>query len=254
MASAEHTYDKLDRLVETKWTDTATGDTKTYGYQYSSDGNLAGLTENGELVYMYDYDTLGRLIHSSELRDGETVLYTDHQYDTSDRILRQNWQIGAEGFEEHYEYNKNDGTLKTMVVQGDTLNFAYDSLKRLSSKNIVQEGSSKGALTYNYYYKDGADTNQTTNQIASIQYVKPSTGGVAYPTIYYTYDVLGNITKVQPNGKTATEYTYDSQNQLLTETTGTKNHTYTYDTYGNIRNIASTTSSGTENWKLNYNK
>lgn len=37
VASAEYTYDKLDRLRETVWTDTATGETKRYGYEYSSE-------------------------------------------------------------------------------------------------------------------------------------------------------------------------------------------------------------------------
>ena len=110
-----------------------------YGYQYSSDGSLSGITKDGELLYTYDYDTLGRLIHSSMLEDGKMVLYTDHQYDTSDRILSQSWQIGTDGFQETYSYNDKDGTLAMMTTAGDTLSFAYDGLKRLVNDSVTRE-------------------------------------------------------------------------------------------------------------------
>ena len=64
-AVVEYTYDELERVEEASYYNNWTNETISYGYLYASDGNLAGITKNGELLYVYDYDTLGRLIHSS---------------------------------------------------------------------------------------------------------------------------------------------------------------------------------------------
>ena len=79
---------------------------------------------NGKKAYEYTYDSLGRLIYSTKLQGGNTVLFTSHEYDTSDRITGQTWQIGEDAFRESYTYNgasikieqirsvKSDGIIK----------------------------------------------------------------------------------------------------------------------------------------------
>ena len=52
----------------------------------------------------------------------------------------------------------------------------------------------------------------------------------------YIYDSRGNITQVKKNGSVVAAYTYDAQNQLLSDTYGGKTWTYTYDKAGNILN------------------
>ena len=86
-----YTYDELDRVEEVSYYNNSTGESMRYGYLYSSDGSLSGITKDGVPAYAYEYDSLGRLIHSSMLEDGRIVLYTDHSYDTSDRILSLRW-------------------------------------------------------------------------------------------------------------------------------------------------------------------
>ena len=92
LATVSYGYDKLDRVKTVTYHDTNSGENTTYGYNYSSDGSLAGITEDNELKYTYEYDSLGRLIYSSRMEDGKTKLYTSHQYDTSDRLTEQSWQ------------------------------------------------------------------------------------------------------------------------------------------------------------------
>ena len=57
----------------------------------------------------------------------------------------------------------------------------------------------------------------------------------------YTYDAMGNIATITgpyKNKKSVKRtYTYDAQNQLLSETIGSDTTSYTYDTAGNIRSI-----------------
>lgn len=214
-----------------------TGGNGKDSYEYDlemEDRNLANILKNGELLYSYDYDTLGRLIHSTTVEDGEVVLYTDHQYDTSDRIKSQSWQIGEDGFSESYTYNTADGILTTMVTDGDTLNFSYDGLKRLAGRDSTN-------LKMSYSYRNLENTTSTTSQIGSIVYKKADGITTLLPTLGYTYDIVGNITKITSGTSNLAEYTYDTQNQLTAETVSdTYEYSYAYDTYGNIRGITRT--------------
>ena len=103
VSTVDYTYDKLDRVKTVKYSDA--GNSTTYGYRYSADGSLSGITVNNEPAYDYVYDSLGRLIYSAKLQNNRPVLYTSHQYDTSDRLEKQSWQIGSDSFSESYTYN-----------------------------------------------------------------------------------------------------------------------------------------------------
>ena len=48
---------------------------------------------------------------------------------------------------------------------------------------------------------------------------------------------MGNITQIRQDGALIASYTYDEQNQLLSEILYARDlkYTYEYDTYGNIR-------------------
>lgn len=48
LAAITHGYDVLDRMMSAVYNDINSEQTKTYGYQYNSDGNLEGVMENGE--------------------------------------------------------------------------------------------------------------------------------------------------------------------------------------------------------------
>ena len=55
----------------------------------------------------------------------------------------------------------------------------------------------------------------------------------------YSYDDIGNITAITRDGVDESQYTYDSQGQLRTETIVSQNlkFEYTYDNYGNIKTV-----------------
>ena len=240
LAKINYGYDKLDRVKTAAYQDMTSGTTTSYGYNYSADGNLSGITENGNLKYTYEYDSLGRLIYSSRLNNnGSTVLFTKHQYDTSDRLTNQSWQIGNEAFSENYTYSTTDGTLTSMTTGGDSIGFTYNNLKQLSKRT-----SPKVDVSYSYRTRD--NTNKlTTNQVETVQYLQHGTTTQLLPTLKYTYDSLWNITKVEEGTTTAAQYTYDDQNQLTTAVLPTQTSDYVYDTYGNIRSKTNSYSDGT---------
>lgn len=244
-------YDVFDRVVEEKYNGTV-----KYRYVYNGEGDLAkkievqrnGLSEKEVNVVNYEYDSLDRLIHSSEERieDGKTteVQRSEHIYDGENRITKQSWSVGGEaGRSENYTYSTTDGTLQSMkTANGETISFEYDALKRL--KNIKSKhGSGTDFITQTYTYKDRAgqttDGKQlTTNQIANIAYT-----GIVNPfNLSYEYDAIGNISKVSQGSTVVAEYQYDKLNQLISEKLPQQNlkYTYTYDTSGNIRTVETT--------------
>ena len=241
----------FDRVVEEKYNGTV-----KYRYVYNGEGDLAkkievqrsGLSEKEVNVVNYEYDSLDRLIHSSEERieDGKTteVQRSEHIYDGENRITKQSWSVGGEaGRSENYTYSTTDGTLQSMkTANGETISFEYDALKRL--KNIKSKhGSGTDFITQTYTYKDRAgqttDGKQlTTNQIANIAYT-----GIVNPfNLSYEYDAIGNISKVSQGSTVVAEYQYDKLNQLISEKLPQQNlkYTYTYDTSGNIRTVETT--------------
>ena len=43
----------------------------------------------------YEYDSLGRLIHSYQTDNGTIQQHTEHLYDTENRLVSQSWQLGC---------------------------------------------------------------------------------------------------------------------------------------------------------------
>ena len=116
---------------------------------------------------------------------------------------------------------------------GRTATFAYDNLQRLTSETMA------GLYAKSYTYRDISST-RTTTQIASESYTGLCSGW-SNRTASYTYDAMGNIATITgpyKNKKSVQRtYTYDAQNQLLSEKIGSDTTSYTYDTAGNIRSI-----------------
>ena len=230
-----YTYDRYGRVV-TIGHYTQDG-SLSYSEIYVYDGN--GNTGRCKVVdsshnilddYRYEYDSLGRLIRSSQVSGGKTVLRTEHIYDADNRMTKQSYQIGSKTFTEKYSYNNNDGSMTSMTAaNGDNLNFSYDSIKRLYGT------AAKTGSTLHYLKEYGYRTisgNQTTTQVSSLAY----SGFTGAPTYRYAYTANGNIKSVQLPNKNSITYTYDTQGQLITavdEDWATTFH-YTYDTAGNI--------------------
>ena len=209
----------------------------------------------GELAsYRFEYDSLGRLIRSAELdADGSTVQRTEHIYDGYNRLSRQSWTLGGKTYSESYVYddpsdtNKNgDGALTQMTTAtGAVIDYQYDTLRRLTRSKVALNGST--VYTTAYAFRD-LDASRTTTQV-QYRNVRNANGEVLEGK-KYTYDALGNITRISQSTKpfyTLVAYEYDAQNQLTKETyyngkgTATKNiklaYYYDYDTAGNILRV-----------------
>lgn len=207
--TVSYTYDVLDRVTDELWN----GALK-YQYFYNAEGDLAKKLDvtTGKAVN-YEYDSLGRLIHSYQTDNGTVQQRTEHLYDSENRLTSQSWQLGSTLYKESFTYSDKDGSLTDVGLVGAAgYHFTYDALKRLSSRY-------NGVYGQTYTYRTNGD-NQTT-QIASIDYVRRDSGtGFSNFKLSYEYDAGGNISKITGTTRTdqSASYTYDAQNQLTSET------------------------------------
>ena len=226
-----YTYDHLNRVKNESWSGG-----KDVEYFYSSEGYLSKKVDNdtGEELN-YTYDSLNRLISSSQLDiDGNTVQRTEHHYDDSNRLSKQSWQLGDDVYSESYVYDSVDGSLiKVQSTDVGNYNITYDSLKRL---NTWWHYYAKQTYTYHDVVIDGVGS--TTNRVKSIAYTdRYDETEFDDFTLSYSYDKLGNITKIEDSRGDTWEYTYDAQGQMTKEIVNDVATEYVYDTYGNIREI-----------------
>ena len=254
--SVSYTYDAFDRQRTAAYNDGT-----TYHYDYSSDNDLArqyvtdgsGITEQ----YSYQYDSLGRLIHSRQsTADGALIQVTQHMYDDANRMTSQTWQFGTGLYHQQYSYTgvkadgatdgSVDGTISaiTTTIPGQsviTSTYGYNDLRQLTSKGVTvpdQNGTQTKVYDRAYTYdRIAVDSgNWMGTRLASTGY----TFGSSSRSFTYTYDDSGNIKSVMASDSVGMLYDYDGLGQLVKETPiGLTMYavTYAYDTAGNIRSI-----------------
>ena len=252
--SVSYTYDAFDRQRTAAYNDGT-----TYHYDYSSDNALtrqyatdgSGITEQ----YSYQYDSLGRLIHSRQSTGGGTLVQlTQHMYDNANRLTSQSWQFGGDTFRQSYTYTGQnsdgkqvDGTISAITTTvpdqlAITSKYEYNDLRQLEKKTVTvpdQNGTQTKVYDRTYTYAVIAEDdgcNRMGTRLASTGY----TFGSSSRSFTYTYDDAGNIKSVMASDSAGMLYDYDGLGQLVKETPiGLTMYavTYAYDTAGNIRSI-----------------
>ena len=260
--SVSYTYDAFDRQRTAAYNDGT-----TYHYDYSGDNDLTRqyATDGSGAVteqYSYQYDSLGRLIHSRQsTANGALIQSTQHMYDAANRMTSQSWQFGTGLYRQQYSYTgvKADGTADSSVdgtisaitttIPGQldvTSKYEYNDLRQLEKKTVTVPNQNRGTTTVytrGYTYAVIAEDdgcNRMGTRLASTAY----TFGSSSRSFDYTYDAAGNIQTVTTGGTNvpaaaaSKAYTYDAQGQLATEVNGSgTTFGYAYDTVGNIRSV-----------------
>ena len=182
---------------------------------------------------------MDRLVSSWQKIGDYVDSYTYYGYDDMGRAYKSDFCLmgtagGTLTQTYEYTYDADDGSLTDMdiTVNGSTeesIHYEYDTLKRVNRKSMFLKGDD---IEYFYTYKsllNGRKTNLISEYSVYMNY------GTPY-AFAYTYDALGNITKITNDGETVAEYTYDDQGQLSSETIVSENvrYNYFYDTYGNL--------------------
>ena len=272
--SVTYVYDELDRLIRKQY-----NSGEYTEYSYNAEGMIGELRhcsiQNGQstlTAYRFEYDSLGRLVRSSESVGDTVKLRTEHIYDGYNRLSKQKWSANGSTYTEYYTYDdgaSGDGSLKQFrTTSGQKINLTYDKLKRIEKASITSNGGVEYYTVGQSYYTNGS---KTTPRVEYYNY--RMTGGALIAGDRYVYDALGNITEIQESEpasgssvrRTKVRYTYDDQNQLKTETRYTYSsntdttgspvtYSYSYDTAGNILSVTSNSATltytyGDSNWR-----
>ena len=234
----------LIKAIETKDADSSdTNAKRSYEWTYSSVGVALSHTDNeNNLRYLYDYDSLGRLIRQ-EIQDNGTFAHvgsTEVTYDVRNNVTKVESEFGGNTAVDQYLYSASSGATNASSYTKDNLvsrykinglssryiDYTYDEINRLTNKKLQLNGK---ALNSSYTFKaSDRGTKYTTSLI--------ETEKLDNTTYKYYYDKVGNITGIDKGSAVYRNYTYDNKNQLTKEVNATTGITtaFTYDAIGNI--------------------
>ena len=180
-----YTYYASTHRVQTVTSDTGADSSNAVTYTYDTMGKLTNITR-GNTVYTIEYDEWG---NQKAVKVGNTYLSTN-TYETGNGNLKKN-QYG----------------------NGNYIDFVYDKLDRLVSKEI--NGSEQFTQVYN-----------NTGEIAKYN---DKVTGVNWK---YGYDLIGRLTDIFGSNGNRYYYTYDSENRIgglkyiIGNATRSTNYTY----------------------------
>lgn len=224
-ASVTNTYDKTGKLKSVQKSDGI-----TRSYTYNQNGSLTSEMLNSGPTTNYEYNLNDQLTGIQYPYTKRSVKYTvdplgrpisienylsSVSYWPSGQIKQINY---ANGTVTNYGQNSRlwPSSFSTNKVSGATYvnsSYSYDGVGNLKSISDTTDSSFNRTISYD-----------AINRLVSI--AGPwGAGNIAY-------DGYGNITS-QTFGSWGINYSYNSKNQL-TNTSGSKAASYSYDTYGNI--------------------
>jgi RHS repeat-associated protein len=204
----EYTYDSRDRLVSVRHPNGS-----VISYSYDLRGNRTSLNVPSGTT-TYSFDALNRLVSVTD-PDGGLTGYTyypagnraavtypngtkaSYTYDALNRLIRLENRKSTGEIISSYAYTLDVAGNRTRVVEntGRVVDYTYDALYRLVGEEIQDD--------------DLGDK-----------------------TIFYTYDGFGNrLEKIEDGVVTA--YSYNANDQLITESSPANSVTYAYDANGN---------------------
>lgn len=238
--STAYTYDEVSNLASIT---NANG--YTASFSYNRQNLMASETDAEGFTNTYEYDAAGNLIRKTDA-NGNTTTYT---YDEADRLIGKIY----DGNSDYYEYD-NNGNLTHCHNNDIAIDYTYDELNRLTSKNITTWGK---IIRYTY---DNAGNRQTmtdpdeglttyaydgNNQLTSIA------NPLGEVTIF-NYDAGGRLVRQENHNGAYVDLEFDEANRLTSienkasDGSVLSSYTYTHDDKGN--RLSMTDLSGTHQY------
>ncbi len=258
------TYNSFGQITAEKWYDANNALAAHYKYVYDGAGNIVrSIDMIAEKEYNYTYES-GRIVRATEsditisgyIVTSKTIvnsiLYT---YDNEGRLTRKGYvpAIGSQ-INYYYEYPENSNTPVVKIYQSGAPVQSHSKTDSFGRKVFDELQTGSGFVSRQFSYHAGEETAEhadngklkSTPTTMLVSQIVLSDGR----TLSYEYDAEERITKVTDSLEGVTEYTYDTQGQLTSETKNGVTVNITYDNYGNIRTKGSHTYSyDHDNWK-----
>ncbi|MHB0960422.1 MAG: putative Ig domain-containing protein [Pirellulaceae bacterium] len=201
-------YDERDRLLSR--TDS---DGIAISYTYDVAGNRTSLTTLAGTV-TYAFDALNRLETVTDPESG----VTRYQYNPVGNLVRTDLPNGTSETRQYDDLNRLV-FLQNLGPSGSISSYRY-TLAATGRRDSVLEADGR-QVEYDYDALDRLTHEQITDAVFGNR------------TIDYTYDPVGNRLTRDDTAEGVTDYTYDDNDRLLTETLAAEITQYTYDGNGN---------------------
>ncbi|MCK6622655.1 MAG: FG-GAP-like repeat-containing protein [Calditrichia bacterium] len=183
--------------------------------------NLLGrltMVKEKDITTKYHYDKVGR-VTKTERKINNSWYSVESEYDALDRVTKL---IYPDGETVEITYEQSGKILKMDGRFPYIKNIKYSSTGQFESIAYGNETSTK------YFY------NSQTSFLDSLVAVKNT--GELIQNFAYTYDLVGNVRKINDYINTASqEFNYDNLYRLINATGGYGNLNFTYDALGNIK-------------------
>lgn len=226
-------YDGEERIVNMEY---ANG--TVLEYSYDADGNLEGLSADGEELYRYEYGE--NSVTVTDMRTGETEvsiadaengttefygkngLMVDTQTNTGENMSGKTEKLNMTGIERITEYQAVAGETQTavkMMYPGDVT--LLETAEQQEERQVIRRYVSNDVMLAEKVMDEDGKVIQEVMPTGSYQ---------------YTYDKAGNVTEVEKDGEILYRYHYDEKGQLekYTDYAEQKVYEYSYDENYNL--------------------
>ncbi len=258
-------YDSRNRLVANRFPDGTSVE-----FTYTPTGQRATVTDARGLT-QYNYDERDRLIARID-PDGQTIAYT---YDAAGNRTRVITSAGTTSYTfdvlnrmdsvtdpslgvSHYTYDAVSNLVRTELPNGTVETRQYDDLNHL----LFLENTGPSGVISSYRYElsatgrrdgvvehDGRRVQYDYDVLDRLTHEQIIDAVFGNRTIDYTYDAVGNRLSRNDSAEGLTDYTYDENDRLLTETLAGQVARYTYDKNGNtLSRVANATDQAIYCW------
>ena len=210
-----------------------------YKNTYNADDTLQQSVDEitgSQTTYTYTTDGTKKLL-SVEVGAGTNVSVLKEEYTYNDYGQTATKSL-SEAVSQTYVYAYKDNAARDLDYMTLPNGLKYYPQKDVNGRNTGREltdtNGNRKYGEYIYYRKVG---DHATNMPASVYYGMTKNGKyVIGENVKYSYDAMGNISKVFENGTMTVQYTYDALNSLVREDNKKLGKTYftTYDNCGNI--------------------
>ncbi|WP_158717985.1 RHS repeat domain-containing protein [Streptomyces sp. NRRL F-2664] len=231
---AEAVYDEQGRIREER---IQSGLIISYAYTPGGRVTRKEVRKDGEgspiAVETFAYDKDSGLLDQRELRRNGVSKVTEYRYDTVTGNLLEVWdQSDPAGTKIAYEYDADGRRTSVLYPDGIKLSRVYNS-----AGQVAASFDSQGYKTSYSYRSDGS---LEWASLASDPSAGGSSDAVEIARESYTYDTLGNLSKVERKNGTVTDYTYWDSGRVKTEKTRNADgevvsYAYSYDGHGNVK-------------------
>ena len=225
-------------------------------YAYDKSGNISSQLDEDGLETLYEYNLAGKLAKVS-YADGKTV---DFSYDALKQLTEMRDWLGTTKIEP----DALGRVIKTTDFEGQQVGYVWNSVGQREKlvypdgKEVAYEYTASGRLckvtsgtdmtSYEYdpagrlvarILPDSTKTMYEFNTLGTPSSITHSKNGEKLDYFQYTYDPVGNVTKIEKQRTGADsdsgvfKYTYDPLYRLVEATSGQSSKTYVYDNLGN---------------------